>query len=841
MAEVCITGSLRTTPTDAVDFILDLLPVEIMGAKIATLSAIRLRETGIWKMTDYGHTKLDLHHCTPMGATDYCTVKRHSKPLTDSHPTPGQYMTVADLLTRWKSSMTSTSYECPDIGTTRSEDDLPLQSYCLLTLATLQSAGSVGLHILNIATDENKEILLLLEQCMWSDGGPRPEMNSKSVSNDDQLAIQQLEKNTRRINGRFETGLLWSPKAGTMPIPEIDSGACEGSLRRKLAKEIRRQLDEYVKKGYARPITSEEAGGKPYWYLPIFPVLNVNKPGKLRIVWDAAAKTEGISLNTMLLKGPDQLAQLVPILHSFREKRIAIGGDIAEMFNQVRINTEDQRYHCFVFIDPSTQRRENYAIQVMTFGASCSPSCAQYVKKINAESFKKEYPRAVKCILENHYVDDMLDNVDTEVLSALVRLDETTDGQTEKVLGMWWDTKEDLIRYRVSPRYRHRELLQGRQRPTKREFLSVLMKYGKVDVPGMTPYLRQNGLNGSDGFGTDGEKMTIPRCHMKESLMDSEVEMHTFVDACENGFAAVSYIRFQNEAGIHCSLLGSKTKVAPLRPTSIPRIELMGAVLGARFLHANHETVVNELRQRFWIPKLRSTLARIRRSCQQCKNRQAAPKPPRMAELPYPRVAVFHRAFSYTGVDYFGPLMVRVRRSSEKRYGVLFTCLSTRAIHLEVAYSLTTDSCILAVRSFMARRGCSVELWSDNSTNFQGACTELRRAFEDVDKELLSREFTGPQMTWNFIPPASPHMGGAWERLVRSVKTALESILLDKRPSDELLRAALMEAVAILNWKRTDDGTPTRRSAAQEELDGITTTGGLVLEAMASKIPASDH
>ncbi|KAH8317047.1 hypothetical protein KR074_012443, partial [Drosophila pseudoananassae] len=152
-----------------------------------------------------------------------------------------------------------------------------------------------------------------------------------------------------------------------------------------------------------------------------------------------------------------------------------------------------------------------------------------------------------------------------------------------------------------------------------------------------------------------------------------------------------------------------------------------------RFLHANHETVVNELRQKFWIPKLRSTLARIRRSFQQCKNRQAAPKPPRMAELPYPRVAAFHRPFSYTGVDYFGPLMVRVRRSSEKRYGVFFTYLSTRAIHLEVA------------------------------------------------------------------PPASPHMGGAWERLVRSVKTALESILLDKRPSDELLRAALMEAEAIVN------------------------------------------
>ncbi|XP_070136096.1 uncharacterized protein [Drosophila bipectinata] len=100
--------------------------------------------------------------------------------------------------------------------------------------------------------------------------------------------------------------------------------------------------------------------------------------------------------------------------------------------------------------------------------------------------------------------------------------------------------------------------------------------------------------------------------------------------------------------------------------------------------------------------------------------------------------------------------MVRVRRSSEKRYGVLFTCLSTRATHLEV-------------RNFMARRGCPVELWSDNGNNFQGPCTELRRAFEDVDKDLLSHEFTGPQMTWKFIPPASPHMGEAWERLAEAI------------------------------------------------------------------------
>ncbi|XP_070075748.1 uncharacterized protein [Drosophila takahashii] len=234
-------------------------------------------------------------------------------------------------------------------------------------------------------------------------------------------------------------------------------------------------------------------------------------------------------------------------------------------------------------------------------------------------------------------------------------------------------------------------------------------------------------------------------------------------------------------------------------PSSSPITQLIIAELHENLLHANHETLINELRQSFWIPKLRPTVARLHRSCRICKNRQAAPRPPRMAELPYPRLAAFHRPFSYTGVDYFGPLLVTVRRSSEKRYGVLFTCLSTRAIHLEVAYFLTADSCILAVRNFIARRGRPVELWNDNGTNFQGANTELRRALDVLDKVQLEREFTGPEMKWKFIPPASPHMGGAWERLVRSVKVALYSILSSARPSDELLRGALMEVEMIVN------------------------------------------
>ena len=79
------------------------------------------------------------------------------------------------------------------------------------------------------------------------------------------------------------------------------------------------------------------------WFLPIFPVFNTNKPGKVRVVFDAAAKVQGVSLNTYLLNGPDLLAGLLSVLYKFREHRVAIVGDIKEMFFQVRMKPDDQR------------------------------------------------------------------------------------------------------------------------------------------------------------------------------------------------------------------------------------------------------------------------------------------------------------------------------------------------------------------------------------------------------------------------------------------------------------------------------------------------------------------
>lgn len=124
-------------------------------------------------------------------------------------------------------------------------------------------------------------------------------------------------------------------------------GCLERRLKKdeKLARNLQNQIHEYIANGNIRKLSKNEI--ETYscrtWYLPIFPVVNPNKPGKIRMVWDAAATVRGISINSVLLKGPDLLNSLLYILFRFRERKVAICGDIRHMFHQIKIKECDQK------------------------------------------------------------------------------------------------------------------------------------------------------------------------------------------------------------------------------------------------------------------------------------------------------------------------------------------------------------------------------------------------------------------------------------------------------------------------------------------------------------------
>jgi transposase InsO family protein len=170
-----------------------------------------------------------------------------------------------------------------------------------------------------------------------------------------------------------------------------------------------------------------------------------------------------------------------------------------------------------------------------------------------------------------------------------------------------------------------------------------------------------------------------------------------------------------------------------------------------------------------------------------------------MADLQIDRVQPDKPPFTYVGVDFFGPLFVKQGRSRVKRYGCLFTCLVIRAIHIEIAHSLDVSSFIDALRRFIARRGRPEEIRSDRGTNFIGAERELKESLEKWNHSKLNEFLCLKEIKWKFNPAAASHMGGAWERLIRSIKKILKALLDEQLVNDETLATAMAEVEAIVN------------------------------------------
>ncbi|XP_041675111.1 uncharacterized protein LOC108118106 isoform X1 [Drosophila eugracilis] len=132
-----------------------------------------------------------------------------------------------------------------------------------------------------------------------------------------------------------------------------------------------------------------------------------------------------------------------------------------------------------------------------------------------------------------------------------------------------------------------------------------------------------------------------------------------------------------------------------------------------RMCHQNMETTIGAIRQKFWITNLRRLLRKVRSKCLVCMLRRARPEQPEMGPLPEDQLEANGCPFKFTGLDFFLPVFVTVGRHTEKKWVALFTCLTTRAIHLELAHDFSTDFCIIAMRNFMSRRRPVVRIRSD--------------------------------------------------------------------------------------------------------------------------------
>ena len=169
-------------------------------------------------------------------------------------------------------------------------------------------------------------------------------------------------------------------------------------------------------------------------------------------------------------------------------------------------------------------------------------------------------------------------------------------------------------------------------------------------------------------------------------------------------------------------------------------------------LHQGVEHFRAEIQRKLWVTGLRNALRSVKHQCLHCKLKRSKTSMPMMSDLPIVRIKDNLTPFTNTGVEYFGPFSIKLIRRTVKRWICPFTCLSIRAVYMEIVQSLDTQSCLDAVHRFIARRGKPKTVISDNGTNFVGAANELKAAFRELNHSEMQRNLTQNGIQWTLIP-----------------------------------------------------------------------------------------
>ncbi|XP_075159384.1 uncharacterized protein LOC142232519 [Haematobia irritans] len=202
--------------------------------------------------------------------------------------------------------------------------------------------------------------------------------------------------------------------------------------------------------------------------------------------------------------------------------------------------------------------------------------------------------------------------------------------------------------------------------------------------------------------------------------------------------------------------------------------KLLVAFVHSVTLHGGNQLMMRVVRAQYWIPRIKNLVKATISHCKPCILYKKRCQSQLMAALPPERTEI-SRPFSRTGLDFAGPFDIKTYNGRAcrivKGYVCVFVCFCTKAIHLEATSELTTAAFLAAFHRFVARRGCPADLYSDNGTTFVGASRMLARDFLRTSREALTAHYAHQRVTWHFIPPGTPHMGGLWEAGVKSFKS----------------------------------------------------------------------
>ena len=234
-------------------------------------------------------------------------------------------------------------------------------------------------------------------------------------------------------------------------------------------------------------------------------------------------------------------------------------------------------------------------------------------------------------------------------------------------------------------------------------------------------------------------------------------------------------------------------------------VHLLLVHLHEKRVHCGSKSLIYESRRRFWIIGVRHMAKHLTAKCVICKKLRRKPLEQLMGQLPKLRVAVGFPAFSNTAIDMFGPLQIRVGRKTLKEAdAIIFTCMTTRAVHLELVTDRSTDTFLMAFRRFTSLRGNPNNCWSDCGTNFIGAQHYLKEITQEWDipkmQSAVCEEFSCT-FHWNWNVPRASHQNGVVESLIKSVRRALEVSSKTQVLTEEQWRTFLAQVTCLVNQR----------------------------------------
>ena len=468
-----------------------------------------------------------------------------------------------------------------------------------------------------------------------------------------------IESSCQKAGNQWVVSYPWKRDPALLPDNKSQARKKLEATERRLMKNTEhaqaydKQMVEMSEMAFSRQLSKQELEeyNGPIHYISHHEVLRPeSKSTPVRIVFNSSAVFRGHCLNDYWMKGPDLLNDLFGVVLRFRENEVAFIGDISKMYHRIRIPEADQHVHRFLWRNLQTDREPDvYVKTVLTFGDKPAPAMAQIALRKTADEAKKDFPEAAQVLKDNTYMDDICNSVRTEekareLTKCIDSVLETggfkvkgwlsnkatkssTDQEErkgaailhgvseEKVLGVAWNNHTDVFTFKVKPELR---LFQEPTLLSTRTILSQVARiYDPIGFASAFLIRAKIGLQELWEKGIDWDEKLPPEIQGKwASLFQEMLSLNAitfersltppgavglpvlciFSDASNEAFGSCAYARWQKLNGEYdVRFIAAKSRVAPLKRLTIPRLELQGAVLASRLC----KTIVQESRFQF--------------------------------------------------------------------------------------------------------------------------------------------------------------------------------------------------------------------------------------------------